>query len=152
MASQFAPAHSTDVSTPSLQTSPFAFVQGEARRGISQESVWREPRRTAQFSESARALVVTRWSDDRPCGGSDSAPCAPGRHEIAIAMKTTHLKLFRDSQTLFEGLMPVGTVYVADAALPLQIDFYAPCDFINLSIPTRGCLAKPRLARSTRAA
>jgi AraC family transcriptional regulator len=134
MAAQFHHTYSTSSWTPSSQPLPGVFVEEECGPGIFRKSTWRESYRVTRPSAIDNIIVATRWMDDRNSGRIDSAPSTPGRHEIAIALKTTRLKLSRDSHTLFEGLLPSGTVFVADAALPLKIDFQAPCDFIHLSV------------------
>jgi AraC-like DNA-binding protein len=131
MASQFHQTHSNSLWTRFLRPSAALFVENDGGLENSDESALRIA------PSGANGVVLTRrWTDGRNCGRADSALSAAGRHEVAIALKTTRLKLSRDSHTLFEGAMPAGTLFVADAALPLKIDFQAPCDFIYLSVPS----------------
>jgi AraC-like DNA-binding protein len=47
-------------------------------------------------------------------------------------MRPTHLKLARGSRTLFEGMMPAGTIHVSGPSQGLVAEFHAPCDFLHL--------------------
>jgi AraC-like DNA-binding protein len=56
------------------------------------------------------------------------------RHIIAVALKTTRLKLVRGLHIIFDGMMPTGTLHVAGPSQPLTAEFRAPCDFVHFHV------------------
>jgi AraC family transcriptional regulator len=56
------------------------------------------------------------------------------RHVIGVALKTTRLKLTRGPCTIFDGIMPAGTLHVTGPSRLLIVEFSAPCDFIHFHV------------------
>ncbi|UGX91124.1 hypothetical protein G6321_00035710 [Bradyrhizobium barranii subsp. barranii] len=59
-------------------------------------------------------------------------PC--DQYFIGVALKSTRLKLTRDRQIVFDGIMPVGTLYVGAPSTELSAQFDAPYDFLHLHV------------------
>jgi AraC family transcriptional regulator len=102
--------------------------------GILRERTWRclagEDRSQTLDSD----ILVSRWVDVRSSCRQETVISSPDRHVIAVALKTTPLKLVRGSHTLYEGRMPAGTVHVAGPSQALTAEFRAPCDFIHFHV------------------
>ncbi|MBW8855716.1 MAG: AraC family transcriptional regulator, partial [Bradyrhizobium sp.] len=52
-----------------------------------------------------------------------------------MALKKTRLKLTGARQTIFEGTMPEGTLYVSAPSKRIAARFDAPCDFLHFHVP-----------------
>jgi AraC family transcriptional regulator len=79
-------------------------------------------------------ILVSRWIDPRSCLRHEKTVSSSDRHVIAVALKTTRLKLSRGAHIVFDGIMPAGTVHVTGPSQPLAAEFRAPCDFIHFHV------------------
>jgi len=79
-------------------------------------------------------ILVSRWVDPRSSCRYEKTMSSPDRHVIGVALKTTRLKLTRGPHTIFDGIMPVGTLHVTGPSQPLTAEFGAPCDFIHFHV------------------
>ena len=79
-------------------------------------------------------ILVSRWVDPRSSCRYEKTMSSPDRHVIGVALKTTRLKLTRGPHTIFDGIMPVGTLHVTGPSEPLTAEFRAPCDFIHFHV------------------
>jgi AraC family transcriptional regulator len=102
--------------------------------GILPERTWRclagEDTSPSFYSD----ILVSRWLDVRRSCRQENVISSSDRHVIAVALKTTPLKLARGSRTVYEGRMPSGTVHVAGPSQVLTAEFRAPCDFIHFHV------------------
>lgn len=105
-----------------------------ATHAFRREQKWREPQRDA--GTATEDITISRWTDLRNTSRREDAITPHDRYFIGVALKTTRLKLTRGRQTIFEGTMPEGTLYVGAPSTQLSAQFDAPCDFLHLHIPT----------------
>jgi AraC family transcriptional regulator len=106
---------------------------------VSQETpAFRHERKWRQFAQSARAatdnIAISRWMDLHTTSRHEEATTPPDRYFIGIALKTTRLKLTRGRQTMFDGIMPAGTLYVSAPSKQLSAQFHAPYDFLHFHV------------------
>jgi AraC-like DNA-binding protein len=97
-------------------------------QGLYEESAWRCP------STVDGDILISRWVDGRSFHRYEKALSPSDRHVIGVALKTTRLKLRRGPQTIFDGIMPAGTLHVTGPSRLLIAEFSAPCDFIHFHV------------------
>lgn len=90
--------------------------------------------------------MISRWTYAQAGVRREEATTPPDRYFFAIALKTTRLKLTRGAQTIFDGIMPAGTLYVGAPSKQLCAQFHAPCDFLHFHVPAN-CLPSPEPGR-----
>ncbi|MDQ8731685.1 helix-turn-helix domain-containing protein [Bradyrhizobium sp. LHD-71] len=83
--------------------------------------------------------MISRWTSTQTTMWREEATTPADRYFFAIALKTTRLKLTRGALTLFDGIMPAGTLYVGAPSKLLSAQFHAPCDFLHFHVPAK-CL------------
>ena len=79
-------------------------------------------------------ISISRWTDAQDVTRYAEATTPANRYFIAIALKATRLKLTRGRQTIFDGIMPTGTLYVSAPSKQLSAQFHAPCDFLHFHV------------------
>lgn len=96
------------------------------------EEKWR------QFAPAATAMpvdiAVSRWTDPRATSRREEATTPHDRYVIAIALKPTRLSLARGGRTIFDGVMPAGTLHVTPPSSRLSACFRAPFDFLHFHV------------------
>jgi AraC family transcriptional regulator len=80
------------------------------------------------------AILVSRWVGQNSGCRQQNALSPPDRYVVGIALKTTQLTLTRGIQTIFDGVMPAGTVHMTRPAQQLSAEFRMPSDFIHFHI------------------
>ena len=116
--------------------------------GLCEERRWR---RLAEDDESRAIetdILVSHWVDSRTCCRTEHAVSSADRHIIGVALKTTRLKLRRGAVTIFDGIMPAGTLHVTGPSQSLTAEFYAPCDFIHFHVSSDYLRKRQLAARS----
>ena len=103
-------------------------------QAFHREQVWRQFRRP--FGAPTEDIAISRWTDLRDASRHEEATTPHDRYFIGIALKTTRLKLTRGRQTIFDGLMPAGTLYVSAPSKQLSAQFHAPFDFLHFHVST----------------
>jgi AraC family transcriptional regulator len=93
------------------------------------ERKWRERERG-----STEDISISRWTDLGNTSRRDEAITPSDQYFIGIALKTTRLRLTRGRQTIFDGIMPAGTLYVSAPSRQLDAHFDAPFDFLHFHI------------------
>src|SRR5262245_49495656 len=93
-------------------------------RRLYEESAWRCP------STVDGDILISRWVDGRSFHRYEKTVSPSDRYVIGVALKTTRLKFTRGPQTIFDGIMPAGTLHVTGPSRLLIAEFSAPCDFI----------------------
>jgi AraC family transcriptional regulator len=107
---------------------------GYALDSLYEERTWRCPAQDDSNAASEADILVSRWVDPRSSSRHEKTVSSPDRHVIGVALKTTSLKLTRGPHTIFDGLMPAGTLHVTGPSQPLSAEFRAPCDFIHFHV------------------
>jgi AraC family transcriptional regulator len=102
--------------------------------GLYEEQNWRCLPKDEPGPATETDILVSRWVDPRDCLRHEKTVSSPDRHVIGVALKTTRLKLTRGAHTIFDGIMPAGTVQVTGPGQPLTAEFRAPCDFIHFHV------------------
>jgi len=97
------------------------------------ESTWRCPATRDEWLFE-RDILVSRWIDRRTVRRCEEAVSPSNRHVIGVALRATRLKFARGPHTIFDGIMPAGTLHIAGPSQPLAAEFYSPCDFIHFHV------------------
>ncbi|MCK1654055.1 helix-turn-helix transcriptional regulator [Bradyrhizobium sp. 149] len=96
------------------------------------ERTWRQPGQRARTA--LEEITISRWTYTQTGVRHEEATTPADRYFLAIALKTTRLKLTRGNQTVFDGIMPAGTLYVGAPCQQLSAQFQAPCDFLHFHL------------------
>lgn len=106
---------------------------------IPRERKWRLLERGVAFED----IAISRWTDAQTNMRHAEAATPADRYFIAIALKTTRLKLTGESQTVFDGIMPAGTLYVSAPSKRMSAQFSGPCDFLHFHISAAYFYSQP---------
>ncbi|WP_235885014.1 helix-turn-helix domain-containing protein [Bradyrhizobium frederickii] len=79
-------------------------------------------------------VTISRWTCTQTGIRHEEATTPPDRYFFAIALKTTRAKLTRGRHTIFDGVMPAGTLYIGAPSQQLSAQFHAPCDFLHFHV------------------
>jgi AraC family transcriptional regulator len=99
---------------------------------ISLERRWRQPNQRA--GTASEDITISRWTSAQTVRRHEEARTPCDRYFLAIALKTTRVKLTRGRHTIFDGVMPAGTLYIGAPSQQLSAQFYAPCDFLHFHV------------------
>jgi AraC-like DNA-binding protein len=101
-------------------------------QALYRERTWREfePGTIAETKD----IAISRWTDLGNTGRHAEATTPADRYFVGIAVKATRLRLTRGRQTIFDGIMPAGTLYVNTPSQQLSAQFDAPFDFLHFHI------------------
>lgn len=119
------------------QPSPREQVLPHGQRAVPNERRWRQPEQPT--GNGRDDIMISRWTSTQAAVGREEATTPTDRYFFAIALKTTRLKLTRGAQTIFDGIMPAGTLYVGAPSKSLCAHFHASCDFLHFHVPAK-CL------------
>jgi AraC family transcriptional regulator len=103
-------------------------------RGIYEEPTWRCPAAVDGWPSIDGDILISRWVDRRSFRRHEKTMSPSDRHVIGVALKTTRLKFTRGPRTIFDGVMPAGTLHVTGPSQLLTAEFCAPCDFIHFHV------------------
>ncbi|MBR0736035.1 helix-turn-helix transcriptional regulator [Bradyrhizobium liaoningense] len=118
----------------------------QGSRAFPHERRWRQPeQRTGNARED---IVISRWTYAQTAVKREEATTPADRYFFSIALKTTRLKLTRGARTIFDGIMPAGTLYVGAPSKPLCAQFHAPCDFLHFHVPAN-CIPSAKSGRES---
>lgn len=92
------------------------FSQGA--RAFPHERKWRQLEQRAGVARED--ITISRFTCAQTAVRREDATTPPDRYFFSIALKSTRLKLTRGSQTIFDGSMPAGTLYVGAPSKPLR--------------------------------
>jgi AraC-like DNA-binding protein len=106
----------------------------KASRGIYEEPTWRCPAAVNGWPPIGAEILISRWVDRRSFRRYEKAVSSSDRYVVGVALRTTRLKLTRGLDTLFDGIMPAGTLHVTGPSQLLTAEFYAPCDFVHFHV------------------
>src|SRR4051812_4385913 len=101
-------------------------------RAFPLERRWRQPHQRAR--SAPEDITISRWTCTQTGIRHEEATTPADRYFFAIALKTTRVKLARGRQTIFDGAMPAGTLYIGAPSQQLSAQFYAPCDFLHFHV------------------
>ena len=107
------------------------------------ERKWRQPEHGVGGVED---IAISRWTDLSTTIRRGEASTPVDRYFVGIALKTTRIRLTRGTQTIFDGIMPAGTLYVSAPSKQLSAQFDAPFDFLHFHI-SAGYFSGQRSAR-----
>jgi AraC family transcriptional regulator len=143
-----------DVETSSsrLRAVPGAITFGNgydsSERRVSDETTWHCPADVDRRSTVEADILISRWIDSRNSSRHEQYVSSSDRYIIGVSLKTTRLRLTRGPNTIFDGVMPAGTLHVIGPSQPLTADFRAPCDFIHFHVLGDYLRRRQRAARS----
>ena len=124
----------------SYQTSPYEADFPSETHAFRHERKWRRPEQG--IGPAAGDITISRWSYAGTTVRQEDATTPPDRYFFSIALKTTRLKLTRGNHTVFDGIMPAGTLYVGAPSKQLSAQFHAPCDFLHFHV-SASCFPSP---------
>ena len=130
----------------SLQTAGVGYDKGLS--GPYAERTWRCLAAADRRLPTEVDILVSRWVDPRSSRRYEKTMSSADRHVISVALKTTRLKLTRGPDTIYDGIMPVGTLHVTGPSQPLTAEFRAPCDFIHFHVSNDYLRKRQDAARS----
>jgi AraC family transcriptional regulator len=107
---------------------------------LYREQKWRQMDRDTETGMDD--VAISRWNDSRSISRLGETITPSDRYIVAIALRTTRLKLTRGRQIIFDGIMPAGTVHVSAPSQQISSQFQAPFDFLHLHIPADCFLAR----------
>src|SRR5712664_1329827 len=96
---------------------------GYGMESLYEERTWRCPAQDDRNATIDADILVSRWIDLRNCSRREKTVSSPDRHVIGVALKTTSLKLMRGPHTIFDRLMPAGTLHVTGPSQPLTAEY-----------------------------
>jgi len=105
-------------------------------RAFLLERRWRQPGQHA--GTASEDITISRWTSAQTGIRHEEARTPCDRYFLAIALKTTRVKLTRGRHTIFDGVMPAGTLYIGAPSQRLGAQFYAPCDFLHFHVSAAG--------------
>ena len=91
------------------------------------------------------SIAASRWQHSQ-APSQHEAIAPPNRYFIGVALIATRVKLTKGRQTIFDGVMPAGTLYVSGPSQQLGAQFQAPCDFLHLHV-SASCFPWPSTQR-----
>ncbi|QHP66627.1 AraC family transcriptional regulator [Bradyrhizobium sp. LCT2] len=97
-------------------------------RAFPLERRWRQPAATPDD------ITISRWTCTQTGIRHEEATTPADRYFFAIALKTSRAKLTRGRHTIFDGIMPAGTLYIGAPLQQLSAQFSAPCDFLHFHV------------------
>jgi AraC family transcriptional regulator len=101
-------------------------------QALHRELTWRQIERSV--GGAIEDIVISRWTNLENTSRHEEAITPPDRYFIGIALKTTRLRLTRGRRTIFDGIMPAGTLYVSAPSKQLSAQFDAPFDFLHFHV------------------
>lgn len=110
-------------------------------RALPCERRWRQPDQHA--GAAPEDVTISRWICTLTGIRQEEATTPPDRYFLAIALKTTRLKLSRGRHIVFDGIMPAGTLYVGAPSQQLSAVFSAPYDFLHFHVSASICFPRP---------
>jgi AraC family transcriptional regulator len=117
-------------------------------RGVHQERTWCCPADEDHGTPVDAAILVSRWTDPRNSCHLEEHLSPPDRHIISVSLKTVQVRLTRGSFTIFDGVMPAGTLHVTGPSRQLTAKFGGPSDFVRFHVLNDVFRKRERAARS----
>ena len=111
-------------------------------RAFPPERKWRQPGQRADTAPDE--IAISRWTCTQTGIRYEDATTPADRYFFAIALQTTRIKLTRGRRTIFDGVMPEGTLYIGTPSQQLSAQFCAPCDFLHFHVPASSYFSPPR--------
>src|ERR1700743_666318 len=104
----------------SLETPGSAWQSGD--RGVREERTWRCLTDFDRGTGVAADILVSRWVDSRSSCRHEQYVSPSDRYIIGVSLRTTRLRLTRGPHTIFDGVMPAGTLHVTGPSQQLTAD------------------------------
>jgi AraC family transcriptional regulator len=127
-----------DTNSSRLRAIPGAITFGSGYDGsegrVSDEATWRCSADVDRRSTVEADILVSRWIDSRNSSRHEQYVSSSDRYIIGVSLKTTRLRLTRGPNTIFDGVMPAGTLHVIGPSQPLAADFRAASDFVHFHV------------------
>jgi AraC family transcriptional regulator len=121
------------------------------RGGVHEERSWRCIANVDRDASVEAAILVSRWTDSRNSCRHEKHVSSSDRHIIGVSLKSTRLRLARGPHTIFDGVMPAGTLHVTGPSQPLTADFCTPSDFVHFHVLNDYLQERQRAARPDQA-
>jgi AraC-like DNA-binding protein len=115
-----------------LQDSAQGHEVSYGTQAFHRERKWRQIERSV--GAATEDIAISRWTDVQNTSRHEEVTTPPERYFIGIALKITRLKLTSGHETLFDGIMPAGSLYVSAPSKQLSAQFHAPCDFLHFHV------------------
>ena len=125
-----------DFDPPDLSTADAADGRDEGRR-IFEELRWREAGGCSASGARRPEIEVSRWTaahGDERCEVSITPRHC---HIISLSLAVSRVRWASASETLFEGLMPSGTMHISAPGQKVTAQFTPPFDFLHFHVDNR---------------
>src|SRR6476620_1249672 len=109
-------------------------VEGKAGAGMRDDRRSGPQQQEKKPQQADDYIKVLRRLDRRSASRSEMSVTPDDQYFIGVALRKTHLKLTRGSQTIFDGTMRAGMAYVQSPASRLCAQFDGTCDLLCLQI------------------
>jgi AraC family transcriptional regulator len=121
----------------------------DSREGrVGEERTWCCLADVGRSATVVADVLVSRWTDSRNSCRHEKYVSSSDRYIIGVSLKTTRLRLTRGPYTIFDGVMPAGTLHVTGPSEPLTADFQGPSDFIHFHVLSDYLRRRQRAAQS----
>ena len=98
--------------------------------GLYQEQSWRRVGRDVP----ARDIEISRWTSLQNATSHEDATTPSDQYFFGVALKATRATFVAGRQTIFDGNMPAGTLYVSSPSQRISAQFHSPCDFLHFHV------------------
>ena len=100
------------------------------------EQQWRRPPHSEAASASRHhGLLVSRWLCDGPAPLEVTHPGDAQRHCIALALRSSSIRLLCGGKPIIDGRLPAGAVQVTAPSTPASAVFDSASDMLHLHAP-----------------
>lgn len=107
-----------------------------AVEAVPTEHQWRRPPQSEAAPPSRHhGLLVSRWLWDGSAPLDVTHPGDTQRHCIALALRSSSIRLLRGGKPIIDGRLPAGAVQVTAPSTPTSAVFDSASDVLHLHVP-----------------
>jgi AraC-like DNA-binding protein len=125
-----------DLDQSDMSTADAIDERGE-RKGIFEELRWREASDCSASGRRRPEIEVSRWTATHGDERCEVSVTPLDCHIISLSLAVSRVKWTTASETLFEGLMPSGTMHISPPRQKLTAQFTSPFDFLHFHVDNR---------------
>jgi AraC-like DNA-binding protein len=125
-----------DFDLPDMSAADPADERDEGR-GIFEELRWREPGGCSVSSARHPEIEVSRWTAAHGEERCEVSITPRHCHIVSLSLAVSRVRWTTASGTLFEGLMPAGTMHISAPRQKLTAQFTPPFDFLHFHVDNR---------------
>ena len=110
---------------------------------------WREPNPAS--SRSRGEIEASRWTASYGTERNEVSVTPRHCHVVSLALGVSRVRWSTGSETIFEGLMPPGTIHISLPGQKIMARFTPPFDFLHLYVDNRFLCEEGLIADETSA-